>query len=1062
MPLKNTFLEITFQQGAIVRILSSETGAIVQGKTQLPEFSLIVRDRVTPENATTYSEPGVQSRLRHPGADGYNPLQGIPTEFLSCEENETCVNARYRCGQWNFLLQYTLEKRTISVRLKLQYCGKEPIYLSEAGFSLPVFRFEGTLCAEQRLVLFDLRNHSCELDTPLDVPACMLDDFDHLPSLPHVMGAMDHDFHHEIDFLISRRNDRLFGWGHEENGTTLCYTFRKTPEGLCFSPFFWCFDRMESKKEMDCGYFTLSYFSTTDDVLEDACNAIKCQCGFVTVQTEEITSGCIYQKHGFIADGGGLKEELKELPYLKTMGITVVYLQPLSPPEAYLNDIATPVAACFGGAEALTAYTAEAHRLGMTVIADMVLHSVYRDSACYREHPEFIRRDETGGEVAYSIGTMTAEITDPGFQAMYEKLCCFLVEVCGLDGFRFDVAGFQLPGWQSPVPGIRPGMTVAVQSAVLKKLYSTLSRIKPILFLEEGMGVCGLRYISHGILPFLRFIKEPEPALLPEVLRRLAKLQQYHFLKDRPGVQTMLHVKIHDTILAHFGRSLIGGDLALLRYVLLNEGVPFLTDRIECGVREEITQLLSLRRLCPELGRGKTDFAAVQCSDPCVMVFLRTCGKERTLVCINFSRELRRAEIRAAGTLAEGNVLYQSEGSRFVGNGTFLLMENGAVVLKIAGEVVPPMAQTGKPATPHIPWGSLSFSCRWEDATFPVASYRSTRSRKLDEGSFSTEEKLEEASDVVSSTEQDWLMPDFDDSNWSPAFFPSTRQPCAFSRESVDAPYFEDRLKWAQNLLWSRDISLRNDSLARFRVHFDYDGPGEALALQCFSPSIYDFDLLLKCRGDIRRFGAERNAVTCFINGQLLVQEEKREYRDRIQIPKKALRKGENVIAIAVRRGFGGHGCCLKLSCGKKNMAVKILAAPCRSENLPFVSPEPGMIFTLSSAQKRNGFTALFCQLPGAIGCVLRGINGRIFAECGNQVPSRVNAYSGAEIPLFRSDEMLSEGERFSFICGGWEFACLSKEAVGMYFVRPQGGQLVFCIRDTPLQLRVSEVKNES
>ena len=166
--------------------------------------------------------------------------------------------------------------------------------------------------------------------------------------------------------------------------------------------------------------------------------------------------------HGFVADGGTFSERMAELPELKKLGVSVIYLPPLSGPEAYLNNHPAELAPGYGSESELRAYVGAAHRLGMLVIADMIAHHLFTLSGIWREHPEFLRHDEHGNPLSYSIGSMLTATQHPGYRRFYLDCCRSLIERFDLDGFRFDVAGFQLPDWNEDKEG---GVDVLLKDA---------------------------------------------------------------------------------------------------------------------------------------------------------------------------------------------------------------------------------------------------------------------------------------------------------------------------------------------------------------------------------------------------------------------------------------------------------------------------------------------------------------------------------------------------------------------------------------------------------------------
>ena len=1065
LKLENKYLEVLIEDGFISEIRSKANKFAVTAKKIDNPFNINIRTNVDASNVTSYGEPGVQTSKRRIGFDGINPIKDLPVKFINMQKNDIDkeIIAVFQVGDWEFTLKYQLKNASIVITYLAQYLGKEEnYYINEASFALPTLKFEQIPTAEQRLVLYDLRSHTCELDTPLSAPIEAIEGFDYIPKMPHRMGAMDCDFHHEIDFLISAMNNRLFGWGREQKGETLSYTYAKSEDGLSFAPTFWCFDKIRPHKVMTCGEFIITPFCAEDSELKEKCYEIKRSFDWSSASTEMITDGCIYQKHGFIADGGGLAKEIEELQHLKNLGISVVYLPPLSPPEAYVNDWGVPIAPCYGTPEELRRYTDEAHKLGMKVICDMIIHDLFRGSKLIEEHPEFIRRDEVGNFASCFIGSVMTETTNKSFRSYYGEMCKFLIKECGLDGFRFDVAAFQLPGWKLDDPAIRPGMTVAAQTQFLQQLYAELSEIKPIIFLEEGMGVAGIRYVSHGYIPFLRFLKSPETELLPTILERLAKLSHYRFLKDRPDVQTMLHLKIHDTaLLQRFGRNIIGGDLSLLRWTLTAECVPFLTDMIELGVTDEIKFLLALRRELPEFGFGESNYFDIQKSNGNLFCFTREKDGEKSFVCINFSNEKICDTIAINNQNIEGQLLYAGDcnQSKFLGNGEFEIAENGIIIVKIAGEKI--YTASSQATASNCKFSDLSFSSTFEYSAFPEPSFRDSKRKTFDEGSFSEVEDVTNADQSNSvCTKDSWYKIDYDDSNWEEVFRPATRQPYSFSHFVPNVPYVESRLAWGHTMLWSRDKSLAFYDKSFFRAEFELAEVPKVASMRLFSPSHYDFDIAAANFGNVAKMMAECNKVQAFINGVKVFDETERSWDDVAPIDTKLLKKGKNLIAFSAANGFGSRGgCCgIYLDNAEKSIPLNFVSMPSKFDLLTPPKVKNGENFTITNAINASGFKTVKITLDRLVECSLIGENGRILSQDPLDTVYRVNAYSGAIMPILRSDEFFSINENFSLKIGNILCQSFTPGTIGMVFKKANNIEVVFCSCSKEFELNIKEI----
>ena len=567
-------------------------------------------------------------------------------------------------------------------------------------------------------------------------------------------------------------------------------------------------------------------------------------------------------------------------------------------------------------------------------------------------------------------------------------------------------------------------------------LFEELNKIKPVFFLEEGMGVCGLRYVSHGYIPFLRFLKEADEEILPEILRRLKNLTKYRFLKDRPNVLTMQHLKIHDTVLLqHFGRAVRGGDLALLRYILLSEAVPFITDTCEYGIYDEIRNLLKIRRELIEFAHGSTSFALINDNER-VFAFIREKNDEKSLVCVNFSSKKQHVKISLNCKTDRHDILFCSPGSNVIAPFEFELAENGCIAVKVSGGGACPALIQTEVEKVCFKAEEIVFNLSEEFAPFPEGSFRTSARKEFDEGSFSEVEQKEAMSNTDSVN--NWFAVEFDDSKWLNAFHPTLWQPYC----EVDHPqnkYIVDTLKWEQNMLWSRSALIRQGE-AHFRSHFDLPQLPAKAELAVYSPPMYDFDFAVLNDGDMDKMGASFNAVSVYINGHALVENQKLLPENRIEIPVNLLKDKDNIIAFSAAYGNGGHGGCCSLYLDGKKFELDFKSRPARSAELGQISGLPGEI--VCKRKGKNSFGVISAELPSKCTCILESGN-RVFSFAPDREPQRFNCYSGALMPLVRSDEFFDSNQEFVIKCGNLRFKG-ANGTVGMIFERSSCMEIVF------------------
>ncbi len=1021
--LGNSEVRLSFRAGVPVGLSFAGVPA-VEIAAEVPDelFHLKLRAIDAPQT-TNYGLPGVQSGGVDVGVGCFFPLDGCECRYRGGRRFESADTVRlesdFEQGDAEFTLGCTLRGLRVEFDLELRWRGA-PAYLYELGFRLPALRF-GASPADNLVELYDIRNHSCALRVPLDREMLVLPGIDRIPDRAHRLTAMDNDTHHEVSFLLSCGEAHLFGWGFSPDGEALCYNFSTSSRGLSFAPVWWSCDRLEAGRRVAAGKFVLTAIRGDHREMRRRVAAIKREYGWTVPHREiEPRYGALYQIHGFVADGGTFSERMAELPELKKLGVSVIYLPPLSGPEAYLNNHPAELAPGYGSESELRAYVGAAHRLGMLVIADMIAHHLFTLSGIWREHPEFLRHDEHGNPLSYSIGSMLTATQHPGYRRFYLDCCRSLIERFDLDGFRFDVAGFQLPDWNEDKEGgdRRPGMNILAQSGLLHYLHAELSRIKPVIFLEEGLGVTGLRYVSHGILNFLRQLKfGVSEEVTAKLLRRLRMVIDDAVLKERPNVITAWHSKIHDTaLLQGFGRNQRGIDLAWTFLCCTGSGLPFLSEGSEAGIRREIAALMRFRRELPEFGIGEIVFDGVESSVPTVFSFLRRLGERLVLVAINFSA--RPVSVRLSlDFVPDGfKLLFASRGARLLKPGNdwceVELGGYGCLVMKLDGGEAPPSFSAGEEEGPlRLPLEEATSRVVVEDVPAPRFSGMAAGG-ELDEGSFSKNSRSV-AAIAAADPPQGWEQSGFDDRDWLQAWAPATRTSFIPVAGAGSARFIEDISPYEINALWGRSPRLR-EGLALFRRTFLLSAEPEQVRLRIGSPAFYDFDLAVASGGITPELASRSNRLRVYVNGMEVVAGEARRFDEPLAVDPSLFRAGENLLAVAVERGNGDHGFIARLEIDGETALVSDLKWRCFPGRVVELGSEwldigenfgAGRRVTIRRPEGVRGVLRWSLRAAG-IDCCRLLVDGRVFTDYPAEVPVvKRNSYSGAVIPLLRSDE---------------------------------------------------------
>jgi glycosidase len=182
---------------------------------------------------------------------------------------------------------------------------------------------------------------------------------------------------------------------------------------------------------------------------------------------EWVTRGVIYQiqPRAFTPEGT-LRAATARLPKVAEVGVDVVYLCPVfvsdddrdrqgwSPRQkaSGMNNPRNPyrmkdyyhVDPEYGSDEDLKAFVAEAHRLQLRVLLDMVYLHCGPNAVFLEEHPNFVERDADGRIIVASWGFPKINHEDPELREYLWKNMEYFVEEFDVDGFRCDVA-YRIP-----------------------------------------------------------------------------------------------------------------------------------------------------------------------------------------------------------------------------------------------------------------------------------------------------------------------------------------------------------------------------------------------------------------------------------------------------------------------------------------------------------------------------------------------------------------------------------------------------------------------------------------
>ncbi len=186
-----------------------------------------------------------------------------------------------------------------------------------------------------------------------------------------------------------------------------------------------------------------------------------------------ITEGIMYQiqPRAFTPEGT-LKAATAKLPKVAELGATIVYLCPVflsdddmdlanwSPRQkaSKMNNPRNPyrmkdfyrVDPEYGTNDDLKAFVAEAHRLGMRVMLDMVYLHCGPKPVFLEEHPDFVKRDADGNIINAGWSFPALNLANPELREYLWRNMELWVRDYGVDGFRCDVSdAIPLDFWET-------------------------------------------------------------------------------------------------------------------------------------------------------------------------------------------------------------------------------------------------------------------------------------------------------------------------------------------------------------------------------------------------------------------------------------------------------------------------------------------------------------------------------------------------------------------------------------------------------------------------------------
>jgi len=356
---------------------------------------------------------------------------------------------------------------------------------------------------------------------------------------------------------------------------------------------------------------------------------------------------------------GGFKELAGKLPFYREVGFNTLYLMPhwsggYSPIDLY------KVEPRYGTEAELREMVEAAHKLGMRVLFDMVIHGFNENSALAKERPELFVHKEDGGLARHPTWkSITTDWASPAYQQYMADLVRHDVKTYDIDGYRVDAASYKGPSWDPnlPYPAYRSG---SAAPELMEVMLDAMREIKPdAVLLSEVFGpvfytVCNLVHDNQTSAP---------QQLLEQM--EAGKIQAWHYKAHMAnvfdalprGVNRVFFARNHDTSwFYHFNgytQRFMAMDaihaLCAIPEVFAGDprNGPHPDDKP--ATYDYYRKLFALRKDYPELGRGELLLREVQCDNPWVFTALRRLNSQIVLVVVSLSDQRQSAAVKVVG-----------------------------------------------------------------------------------------------------------------------------------------------------------------------------------------------------------------------------------------------------------------------------------------------------------------------------------------------------------------------------------------------------------------------------
>lgn len=367
----------------------------------------------------------------------------------------------------------------------------------------------------------------------------------------------------------------------------------------------------------------------------------------------------------YFADG--FRGITAKLFFYRKVGFNTLYLMPhwkggYSPIDPFA------VEPSYGTPDDLRALVREAHRLGMKVLFDMVIHGFHEQSPLVTERPDLFIRNEDGSMVRHaSWGSISTDWASSAYQRFMADLARHDLREYDIDGYRVDAASYKGASWDPslPYPAYRSGSASPELMAVM---LAALRETRPdAVLLSEIFGpvfssVCNFAHDNQAeAVPFFLEQMDAGKTTAADYKEHLACV----FDLLPPGANRVFYGRNHDA--SWFYR--FGGytprflaieaihALCAIPEVFAGDPAHGPHPDDDPAVWEHYRRLFALREVFPELARGDLLLREVSCDNPNVFTALRRLDNQSVLVVISLSDKTEKAALAFSapiGALAAG------------------------------------------------------------------------------------------------------------------------------------------------------------------------------------------------------------------------------------------------------------------------------------------------------------------------------------------------------------------------------------------------------------------------